>query len=388
MTDANMVSAEPGPHAARVAVTVGALGAGVLLLDALGVLGAYADLTLVILGGAGLVAASAGLWRWRPEPRWPWMLQILALLLFLCGGAARVSLGTLGDLSPSRSLLPDALTLPGYLMLGIALLGLARARRRPGANDFDATLDAVIASTACLALAWVYLINPALSERHVDLPIRLLLAAYPAMCVFLVAIGARIAFTADADRPVSLRLLFVTLLATLAGETFYMLVDAHIAEVDPRFLDLPFGLAYVALMTAFLHPSLRQVSTPVHVTAAAPRRGPLRVRRRRLVHPSGDHAEPGPAEPGRSAHPGGHRDRLHRHCGLADVPGPAPALPGRTATGSSGHPRSAHRSGQPDLRPSPPRPPAGPGNGRHDRPGVPGPGPVSVDQRQPGPRHR
>ena len=44
----------------------------------------------------------------------------------------------------------------------------------------------------------------------------------------------------------ALRLLFVTLLATLAGETFYMLADAHIANVDPRFLDLPFGLAYVA----------------------------------------------------------------------------------------------------------------------------------------------
>jgi diguanylate cyclase len=272
MTDGNMVSAEPGPYAARVAVAVGTLGAGVLLIDALGLLGSHGDMTLVILGGAGLVAAAAGIWRWRPEPRWPWMLQILALMLFLAGGAARVSLGTLGNLSTSRSLLPDALTLPGYLILGIALLGLARARRRPGATDFDATLDAVIASTACLTLAWVYLINPALSERHVELSIRLLLAAYPALCVFLVAIGARIAFSADVDRPVSLRLLFVTLLATLAGETFYMLVDAHIAKVDPRFLDLPFGLAYVALMTAFLHPSLRQVSTPVHVSDATPRR--------------------------------------------------------------------------------------------------------------------
>jgi diguanylate cyclase len=273
MTDANMVRTDPGPGATRWALGAAAVGATFLLLDALGVLGSYGDLTLVVLGGAGLAAAAVGIWRWRPEPRWPWILQVLALVLFLAGGAARVMLGTLGNLTSSRSLLPDALTLPGYLILAIALLGLARARRLPGANELDATLDAIIAATACLTVAWVYLINPALSERHVDLSIRLLLACYPALCVFLVAIGARIAFSAHADRPVALRLLFVTLLATLAGETFYMLEDAHIANVDPRFLDLPFGLAYVALMTAFLHPSLRLVSRPSSGGDPSPRRG-------------------------------------------------------------------------------------------------------------------
>ncbi len=273
MTDANMVRPDPGPGAARWALGAAGLGGAFLLCDALGLLGSYSDLVLVVLGGAGLVAAGVGIWRWRPEPRWPWILQILALVLFLAGGAARVALGTLGNLTPSRSLVPDALTLPGYVLLGVALLGLARARRRPGTSDLDATLDAVIAATACLTVAWVYLINPALSERHVEVSIRLLLACYPAVCVFLVALGARIAFTGDGERPVALRLLFVTLLATLAGETFYMLVDAHIAHVDERFLDLPFGLAYVALMTAFLHPSLSMVSQPVEQAESHPRRG-------------------------------------------------------------------------------------------------------------------
>jgi diguanylate cyclase len=273
MTDANMVPSEPGPGATRWAMAAAGVGGFFLLLDALGVLGSYADLTLVVLGVAGVTASVLGIWRWRPQPRWPWILQIVALVLFLAGGAARVTLGTLGNLTRTRSIVPDALTLPGYLILAIALMGLARARRRPGDNDLDATLDAVIAATASLTVAWVYLINPALSERHVELSTRLLLACYPAVCVFLVAIGARIAFSADSDRPVALRLLFVTLLATLAGETFYMLEDAHIANVDHRFLDLPFGLAYVALMTAFLHPSLRLVSSPVHAADRAPRRG-------------------------------------------------------------------------------------------------------------------
>ena len=80
-----------------------------LLADVLGLLGSYSSSTLVVLGVAGLVAASAGIVRWRPEPAWPWILQIVALALFLAGGATRVQFGTLGDLSPHRSLLPDAL---------------------------------------------------------------------------------------------------------------------------------------------------------------------------------------------------------------------------------------------------------------------------------------
>ena len=99
------------------------------LADVLGLLGSYSSSTLVVLGVAGLVAASAGIVRWRPEPAWPWILQIVALALFLAGGATRVQFGTLGDLTPHRSLLPDALTLPGYLLLVLSLLGLARCRR-------------------------------------------------------------------------------------------------------------------------------------------------------------------------------------------------------------------------------------------------------------------
>ena len=102
---------------------------------------------------------------------------------------------------------------------------------------------------------------------------RLLFACYPAICVFLVAFGARIAFSSGSDRPLALRMLFVTLLATLAGETIYMLVDAHIAHIDSRFVDVPFGIAYVALISGFPPPSIREVSRPVRRLSSEPRRG-------------------------------------------------------------------------------------------------------------------
>ncbi|HVN52613.1 MAG TPA: EAL domain-containing protein [Acidimicrobiales bacterium] len=271
MTDADMVEeVQPG---SRWALVVAVAGAALLTADVMGLLGTRSREALVVLGGAGLVAASFGILRHRPRPVWPWLLQILALALFLAGGATRVEFGTLGDLSAHRSLVPDMLTLPGYVLLATSLVGLARCRRPPGSSDLDATLDAVIASIAALTVAWVYLINPALSEQHVPVSTRLLFAGYPAICVFLVAFGARIAFSSGTDRPLALRLLFVTLLCTLAGETIYMLVDAHIARIDPRFVDVPFGLAYVALMSGFLHPSIREVSRPVRRLSSEPRRG-------------------------------------------------------------------------------------------------------------------
>ena len=99
MTDADMVEEErPGSRWALGAAVAGGI---FLLADVLGLLGSYSSSTLVVLGVAGLVAASAGIVRWRPEPAWPWILQIVALALFLAGGATRVQFGTLGDLTPA-----------------------------------------------------------------------------------------------------------------------------------------------------------------------------------------------------------------------------------------------------------------------------------------------
>src|SRR5436190_2195009 len=78
---------------------------------------------------------------------------------------------------------------------GAALLGFVHSRSRARARDIDSVLDATLAGLAALALAWVYLITPALADLSVPVPIRVLLACYPPLSVFLVVIVARIAFS-------------------------------------------------------------------------------------------------------------------------------------------------------------------------------------------------
>jgi diguanylate cyclase (GGDEF)-like protein len=261
------------------AVTVvGSVGATILVLHAFGVFGRYSDVTLLVLSITAVVAAVWGIRRWRPDPVRPWVLLVVALVLFLAGGGARVLLGTLGNLGPDRSLLPDVLSLAGYGLLAMVIMTVVRLRQPGGTRDLDATLDAAIAGLAALTLAWVYLINPAVLQQHVPLSTRLLLACYPAMSVFLVALGARMLFGTGSwsTSPLALRLLMFTLVGILVGDVVYMFADLGLIDPPLLLIDLPYGLAYVAGMAALLHPSIRDVarpSTQPAMVTAVPHRG-------------------------------------------------------------------------------------------------------------------
>ena len=132
--------------------------------DATGLLGSASQYTFVLLVLSSIAATVAGARAFDPSHRWPFVVIMFGFVMFVAGGAAGESLHTLGDLSASRSITPDILTLPGYLLLGLGLLGSAHPRR--GGFDFDSMLDAVLVALAALAFVWSYLITPALAHEH------------------------------------------------------------------------------------------------------------------------------------------------------------------------------------------------------------------------------
>ena len=255
---------------------VAALGAGWVLAIALGLLGSVADLTFVLLGVGAPVAMVVGIRRYHPAGRAPWIAMGAALLAFLIGGALRISSETLGDLSSSRSLLPDLVTLPGYLLLGVGLLGIARIQRG-GRRDIDGLLDGAIAALAALTLAWIYLVNPALFHSDAPLSVRVLLSCYPPLSVFLVAIAARIAFGSGNGirRTPGYFLLLGAMLAMLVGDVMYMLVETNVASIPQNLLDVPYAITYVMVIVLVLHPSMRDLTEAAPEEPAVPGRGRL-----------------------------------------------------------------------------------------------------------------
>ena len=98
------------------------------------------------------------------------------------------------------------------------------------------------------------------------------LALYPAFSAFLVTAGFRIGFAAENHPPIAFRIWMSALVAMLVGDIFYMLVELHFLSYE-RWIDLPYGLAYVLIATAALHPTMKRVTEPVSVAVATPRRG-------------------------------------------------------------------------------------------------------------------
>ena len=260
MDTAEEVETRTGPRPpARLAILL-ILGIGGLwtLLHGLGIIDPSSLVTFPLVAITAVVSTVVGMRRWRPKPRWPWFALGGMLVLFLAAVVLRLSLGTLGNLGSGRSLLPDALAIPGYLLAALALAGLAGVRLR-NADDVDAILDGIIAALAVLMLAWAYLVTPVLSRQQVGIPVQVTFAIYPVLSAFVLAMGARAAFSRGRQTPVAMWGLLVAMLFLLVGDTVYAAVDTDLWNVPVNVMDVPYVLALLVYAAASLHPSIRQL---------------------------------------------------------------------------------------------------------------------------------
>jgi hypothetical protein len=262
---------------ARPSTTLAVVGLAWILAHVVGLLGPLSEATFILLGLTTLSSSIVGVRRHRPSVRWPWRLVSVALLLFLVGGALRQALGTFGNLSADRSLWPDYVALLGYCLSAAAVLGFVRARWRGRGHDVDAVLDSAVAALGALAMAWVYLITPALFRADIPVHVRLSLAVFPPFSVFLVAVAARVAFAAGMRPSVAQRLFLGAMVLTLTGDVVHTLADAHLVAIPPRLIEVPYALAFLTIAVTFLHPTMRELTEPVPSDQVAPTRGRLAV---------------------------------------------------------------------------------------------------------------
>jgi len=218
---------------------------------------------LVII--SGVLCGFWGLRRHRPAPAWPWVLMLATGLVWTAAGVARELSGATGDLTTGRSLLPDALALPGYLMFGGAIYGLLRAR---STSERGALLDAVMVGIGALLVVNELIIRPTLSLSNTWLMARIAVAIYPAISMCLLVLAARLAFAPGARSP-SFRLLLLGTASLLVGDVVFALGEVDAIEASSALLEVLYLLVPACIGCALLHPSVSSVGV------AGPRRQAL-----------------------------------------------------------------------------------------------------------------
>ena len=242
----------------QLSLAVVAVGVLFVVLHGFGIVDPGGVVTFPAAAVVAVGATVVGLRWWRPRPVWPWYSFGIALALLVVAMGLRVSLGTLGDLGPGRSFIPDLIAIPGYVCLAVGLAGLAGVGLR-NADDVDAILDGVIAALAVLLLAWVLLVSPVLAKQDIATSAQITMAVYPVMSAFVFSMGARAAFSRGRRAPAAMLLYLGAMFALMVGDTLYAVVDADLYEVPLYVVDVPYVIALLVYAVATLHPSIREL---------------------------------------------------------------------------------------------------------------------------------
>ena len=214
------------------------------------------------VGVAAVAAIVAGVVIYRPERPQPWLLLAAGQLLFVTGDALWTILELMGE-SPFPSI-ADVAYLLGYPLLVVAFLMAIRLRVRGG--DRAGLLDGAILASACALVGWVVLVRPVLDSA--DDPISLIVtAAYPLGDLVILGVAIGLLSTPGA-RTTSFVLLIASIVTLFVADTAYALQVASGTYVDGGELDSLWLFSYIAMGSAALHRSMRDVVAPHPVAVA------------------------------------------------------------------------------------------------------------------------
>ena len=217
--------------------------------------------------GSSVVIAFA-IRRNKPSTAWPWWCVFTAFVLFLAGNVIRQGAQLSSVLNGGRSLLPDAVIIPGYALLLVGLIGFARERERVRRHSLGIILDGLMAALALLACCWVFLIEPVFARRDVSSIVRLVVLLYPALSLALVVIMLQIAFGAGRRPGVSERYLVTAVSSMFVGDVLATLNLLSIVH-SLRVMDLMYVTALVAAGAGVTDPSMRELTEPAKGSPAS-----------------------------------------------------------------------------------------------------------------------
>jgi diguanylate cyclase (GGDEF)-like protein/PAS domain S-box-containing protein len=153
----------------------------------------------------------------------------------------------------------DAFYLVTYPLLAAGLLLMVRARSRE--KDRGALLDALIVTTGCALLAWIFLIEPYVDAADMGLFAKVISIAYPLGDIAILCVLARL-LSAGGRRNWSLYLLALGAGGLLSADVAYEAIQLNGTWKVGGPTDLGWVLFYLCWGAAALHPSMGQLTWP------------------------------------------------------------------------------------------------------------------------------
>ena len=111
----------PRTHSNLPAVIGGGVAGLVAVGASLDAFGEYSSAAFGAVGVAAVITLVRGAFLMPKGARHPWVMLAIAVFLVMVAAALRDSYHTVGDLTANRSLVPDLASLPGYVLLAVAL---------------------------------------------------------------------------------------------------------------------------------------------------------------------------------------------------------------------------------------------------------------------------
>ncbi|HJU47320.1 MAG TPA: GGDEF domain-containing protein, partial [Gaiellaceae bacterium] len=221
------------------------------------------DVLYQLPGMLAPLVIGAGILRYRPAQKRPWIILAIGLALSTLGDWTWLVLARLGE-EPFPSI-ADALYLGGLVLVAVAIVDLVRGRI-PG-GDRAGIIDAFIVAIGVALLSWTFLMQPLVTDPFASIPEIATALAYPAIDILLLGVLVRM-FLVPGRRGLALNLLLLALTALLLSDFPYAVMVLEGTYATGNIVELGWLVAAVLWGAAALHPSMRRVAEPVEVREA------------------------------------------------------------------------------------------------------------------------